>query len=117
MKQPLPPSQAAFIQIGELAASIIRISEIVTISRELMEVTDEKRDRYRGYITPDGKAYVLIVRLKDGRTLTYKCVTEEHQDKMFENVSSVLGTHLIEYPAGMAEAAQNMREDQQQVVS
>lgn len=94
--------------MGELSQSIINTSEILCVHRDLVEVTDVNRDFFRGLITPYGKAYVISVVMKDGRRFTCKCVNEEYQTKMFSKLNATLGTHVIEYPDGMLEAARNM---------
>jgi hypothetical protein len=82
---------------------MIRLDEILSISREYLDITDERRARYRGFITPEGKAYVIHLALRDGRSHRIKCLTQEFQQEIFASLSQALHNVVIPFPPAMLE--------------
>ncbi|WP_155832729.1 hypothetical protein [Hymenobacter swuensis] len=98
MKTPTAPSTSSippFIQMGTHAASIFNTAEISSIARYTIDITEDNRDQYKGYITPDGQVYVIRAYLKGGRYVEVKCVSSETWDKAFAELSTVLNSHVI----------------------
>jgi len=83
---------------------MIRIDDILSISREYLDITDERRERYKGFITPEGKAYVIHLVLRDGRSHRIKCLTQAFQEQIFASLSQALHNVVIPFPPGMLEA-------------
>ncbi|OUJ67780.1 hypothetical protein BXP70_28530, partial [Hymenobacter crusticola] len=80
---------------------MIRLDDILSISCEYLDITDERRERYKGFITPDGKAYVIHLSLRDGRSHRIKCLTREFQTEIFASLGQALHNLVIPFPPAM----------------
>ena len=82
---------------------MIRLEEVLLITREYLEITDERRERYKGFITPEGKAYVIHLTLRHGRSHRIKCLTREFQEEIFAHLSKALNNLVIPFPPALLE--------------